>query len=129
MAEGLLRQLYGERYEAYSAGTKPSRVNPYAIRVMAEIGIDISRHLSKSIDGFLGMDFDYVITVCDHARETCPVFPGAGKYLHHDFEDPSLTKGREEEILASFRQVRNEIVDWVEETFEKEDDKVKKGGG
>ena len=92
IGEGLLRALYGDRYEAYSAGTNPTRVNPYAIRVMKEIGIDISSQSSKSVDEFLYKKFDYVVTVCNHAKEECPMFPGARKYLHQDFEDPSAIK-------------------------------------
>jgi len=122
IGEGLLRALYGDRYETYSAGTKPTRVNPYAIRVMKEIDIDISSQSSKSVDEFCAKKFDYFVTVCDHAKETCPVFPGARKYLHQDFEDPSAFKGSEEEVLATFRRVRNEIMDWVKETFDKGDD-------
>ena len=93
MAEGLLNALYGNKYKAYSAGTKPSFVNPYAIEVMAEIGIDISKHRSKSIDEFQGITFDYVITVCDNAKATCPFSPGAGEYLHKSFDDPSDFNG------------------------------------
>jgi len=122
IGEALLRALYGDRYEAYSAGTKPTRVNPYAIRVMKEIGIDISSQSSKRVDEFLCKKFDYVVTVCNHAKEECPVFPGAKKYLHQDFEDPSECKGTEEEILAIFRRVRNEVMNWVKETFDKVDD-------
>ncbi|MGQ9632324.1 MAG: arsenate reductase ArsC [bacterium] len=117
MAEGLLRALYGDLYEAYSAGTQPSRVNPYAVRAMAEIGIDISEHRSKGVDEFLGQKFDYVITVCDRARETCPFFPGGGKYLHESFEDPAEFKGSEDEVLALFKRVRDEIKGWIERTF------------
>ncbi len=93
MAEGLLNALYGNKYKAYSAGTKPSTVNPYAINAMAEIGIDISKNRSKSIDEFQGMKFDYVITVCDNAKETCPFFPGGEEYLHKSFDDPSDFNG------------------------------------
>ena len=93
MAEGLLNALYGNKYKAYSAGTKPSFVNPYAIEVMAEMGIDISKHRSKSIDEFQGITFDYVITVCDNAKATCPFSPGAGEYLHKSFDDPSDFNG------------------------------------
>lgn len=124
MAEGLLRRLYGERYEAYSAGTKPSMVNPYAVKAMAEIGIDISGHRSKSLDDFREMDFDYVVTVCDQAKETCPFFPRGKVYLHRDFEDPSQHKGTEEEILSVFRKVRDEIGNWLEETFTKEEERA-----
>lgn len=117
MAEGLLRAFYGDRYEAYSAGTQPSMVNPYAIRVMAEIGIDISTHQSKNVDVFHGIRFDYIVTVCNHAKESCPIFAGGRKYLHSNFEDPSQFEGNEEQKLAIFRQVRDAIRDWVEKTF------------
>lgn len=118
MAEGFLRALYGGKYEAYSAGTRPLRIDPYSVRVMAEIGIDISANRSKSIDEFLGKEFDYVITVCNFAKEASPVFPGGHKYLHKDFEDPTEFKGTEEEILIGFRRVRDEIRNWIEETFD-----------
>jgi len=117
MAEGLLNFLYGDHYEAYSAGTNPSGVNPYAIKVMDEIGVDISKHRSKSIDEFRGVEFDYVITVCDHAKETCPFFPGGKIHLHRGFKDPSEVKGDEESILEEFRKVRDEIKEWIEKTF------------
>jgi len=116
MAEGLLRHLYGDRYEVASAGTKATRVNPYAIKVMKEIGIDISSHRSKSIEEFKGQIFDIVVTVCDQARETCPFFPGK-KFLHKGFEDPSMAQGTPEEIMAKFRQVRDEIKLWLEKNF------------
>jgi arsenate reductase len=122
IAEGLLRVLYGDRYEIYSAGTDPSRVvNPHAIMVMAEIDIDISPHRSKCVDEFNEMSFDYVVTLSDHAKETCPLFPGHDIYLHHHFEDPNDFDGTEKEILAGFRRVRNEIREWIEETFNKGD--------
>ncbi len=117
MAEGLLKAFYGDRYEAYSAGTQPSGVNPNAVRVMNEIGIDISAHRSKSVDEFRESKFDYVITVCDQARETCPFFPGGRTYLHQGFEDPSEFKGTPEETVAVFRRVRDEIRAWIMETF------------
>ncbi len=117
MAEGLLRALYGDHYEAYSAGSEPSSVNLYAIKVMEEIGIDISTHLSKSVEEFRGMKFECVITVCDHAKEACPFFPGGKKYLHKGFYDPSEFNGREEEKMAVFRRVRDEIRSWIERTF------------
>ncbi len=117
MAEGLLRTLFGEFYEAYSAGTEPSRVHPSAIKVMSELEIDISMHRSKSIENFRGMEFDYVVTVCDYAKETCPFFPGGKNFLHQDFKDPSTCTGTEVEILTCFRRVREEIRNWVEKTF------------
>ena len=122
MAECLLRALYGNRYEAYSAGTQPSMVNPYALKVMAEIGIDISDHRSKSIEEFYGIKFDYVVTVCDHAKETCPLFPGGKNYLHQSFEDPVSFKGSEEEKLKAFRRIRDEIEDWIRKTFGEKDE-------
>jgi arsenate reductase (thioredoxin) len=117
MAEGIINSLYSDRYEAYSAGTEPTMVNPYAIKVMAELGIDISSHQSKSIDEFKNMPFDYIVTVCDRAKETCPYFPGSGKNLHHSFDDPSQFLGTKAEIIAGFRRVRDEIKDWIEQTF------------
>lgn len=116
MAEALLRMLYGDRYESYSAGVIPSQVNPYAIKTMEQLGVDMSSHHSKSIDEFRDMDFDYVVTVCDTAKETCPFFPGR-QVLHHSFSSAS-SEGSEEEILASFGKVRDEIRAWIEEQFE-----------
>ena len=117
MAEGFVNARYGHRFAAWSAGTEPSRVNPLAVTLMAEMGIDISGHRSKGVDEFLSQDFDYVITVCDHANETCPFFPGGRMRLHRGFKDPSAHKGSIEERLTLFRQVRDEIMDWIEETF------------
>jgi arsenate reductase len=110
MAEGLLRQLGSDRFEVFSAGVEPSQVRPQAIAVMREIGIDISGHHSKSVDEFLGQEFDYVITVCDHANEQCPIFPGKVQRIHWSFEDPALAQGDEASKLAVFRRVRDEIV-------------------
>jgi len=117
MAEGLLRALHGNRYEVFSAGTEPGMVSPYAIKVMAEIGIDIGAHHSKSIQEFLNQDFDYVLTVCDHAKESCPFFPGGKIIFHQSFEDPSSLTGTEEEITVGFRRVRDEIRSWIENKF------------
>ena len=116
MAEGLLRHLgnaAGDRFEVESAGTRPGRVRPEAIAVMRELGIDISGHRSKSVDEFAGQRFDYVLTVCDNARETCPIYPGHTNRLHHSFDDPAAVKGDEEERLAAFRRVRDEIRDYL----------------
>ena len=121
MGEGLLRAFYADRYEAYSAGIAPSSVNPYAIRVMEEIGIDSSIHHAKSVEEFLGMESDYVVTVCDHAKESCPFFPGAGKYIHRNFENPSDFKGTEDEILTVFRRVRDQIKARLERFIRQED--------
>jgi len=117
MAEGLLNSLYGNKYQAYSAGTEPSVVNPHAIQVMSEIGIDISKHRSKSIDEFMQQKFDYVITVCDHANEICPFFPGGLKRLHQSFEDPATFKGSEADTLSTFRRTRDKIKAWVSKEF------------
>jgi len=117
MAEGILRHLYGKRFDVHSAGTQPSRVNPYAVRVMEEIGIDITGHSSKSIDVYEGACFDRVVTVCDQANEACPVFFGGGEHTHKGFRDPAGFRGKDEEILAGFRTVRDEIKDWVESEF------------
>ena len=119
MAEGFLNALYGDRYEARSAGIEPTRINPYAIKVMEEVGIDISTHRSKSIEEFRGKNFDYAVTVCDRAKEACPFFPGE-KVLHKGFKDPSEFKGAEDEILEKVRCLRDEIRDWIKNTFGKE---------
>jgi arsenate reductase len=109
MAEGLLRHLAGDRFEAMSAGTEATRVRPLAIRAMEEMGIDISKQQSKTLNRYLQERFDYVITVCDDANEACPFFPGAKSRLHWSFEDPSRAEGSEEERLAVFRSVRDRI--------------------
>jgi arsenate reductase (thioredoxin) len=113
MAEGLLRHDAGERFEVESAGTHPSSVRSEAVAVMQEIGIDISRHRAKNVTEFDGQQFEIVVTVCDNARETCPVFFGNAHRLHHDFEDPAAAQGSDEERLASFRRVRDELRDYL----------------
>jgi arsenate reductase len=109
MAEGLLRHDAGELFDVESAGTKPSTVRTEAVAAMNELGIDISGHRSKHIDEFEGQTFDYVITVCDNARETCPMFFAAIKRLHHSFDDPAALEGSSDERLALFRRVRDEL--------------------
>jgi arsenate reductase len=109
MAEGILRQIAGDDFEVASAGVAPSHVRPEAIKVMGELGIDISGQRSKSVDKFLGQEFDFVITVCDNANEQCPVFPGKTKRIHWSFEDPAAVQGDEPARLAVFRRVRDEI--------------------
>ncbi len=109
MAEGLLRHEAGDRFEVSSAGTEPTEVRPEAIAVMQELGIDISHHRSKSVDEFLDRKFDYVITVCDNARESCPVFPGTARYVHWSLEDPARARGPENERRLVFRRIRDEI--------------------
>jgi arsenate reductase (thioredoxin) len=113
MAEGLLRHLAGDRFEAFSAGTEPAGLNENAVQAMAELGLDISRHRSKSVNEFAGQQFDYVITVCDKANESCPVFPAAGRRLHHSFPDPAAAP--KEEQLSAFRTVRDQILTWIKE--------------
>jgi len=109
MAEGLLRHDAAGRIHVESAGTRPSHVRPEAITVMREIGIDITGQRSKSVDEFAGQTFDLVLTVCDSAKETCPIYPGHGKRRHHGFADPAAVTGSEAERLAAFRHVRDEI--------------------
>ena len=130
MAEGLLRHFYGEKYEAFSAGATPTRVNPFAIKAMAEIGIDISQQYSKSIEDFHGKDIDLVMSVCRSSAKVACAFcsspiiggrpeiigetvPGAKRYLHQPFQDPSEAEGNDEEKLAAFRQARDEIREWI----------------
>ena len=115
MAEALLRSMGRERFEAYSAGTTPSRVHPLAVKAMQEIGIDLSAHRSKDLDEYRGMLFDYVITVCDQAREACPFFPGARRQLHWSLPDPSAAAGDEATQLPVFRSVRDELTGHVRE--------------
>lgn len=119
MAEGLLRRMGGGRFEVESAGTHPGQVRPEALEVMREVGIDISGHRSKSVDEFEGREFDCVITVCDNARENCPVFPASTERVHWGFDDPASAPGDLAERLAVFRRVRDEIrarlLDWTKE--------------
>jgi arsenate reductase len=119
MAESLLRHDAGDRFEVFSAGVRPSRVQPEAIAVLRELGIDLSHHRPKHVDEFTGQSFDYVLTVCDHARETCPVFPGPTRMIHHSFVDPGSFRGSAEERLARFREVRDQIREYLR-TFPKE---------
>jgi arsenate reductase len=105
LAEALLRQHGGDAFEVYSAGTEPKGINPLTLRVLAEAGMDASWARSKSVDEFLGQSFDYVVTVCDQARQSCPVFPGVHESLHWGYEDPAEAQGTEEERLAVFRKV------------------------
>ena len=113
MAEGLLRHDAGDRFTVESAGTKPSTIRPEAIAVMKEIGIDITSHRSKRVEEFEGKDFDYVLTVCDSAKESCPVFFGKATRLHHSFNDPAAAGGSENERLAVFRRVRDQLRDYL----------------
>lgn len=114
MAEGMLRHIADETFEVESAGVEPSNVRPEAIEAMSEIGIDISTHRSKSVDEFTDQQFDYIITVCDNARESCPVFPGGAQRIHWSFDDPAAVKGSDEERLSAFRTVRDQIFKQLE---------------
>ena len=118
MAEGFLRALAGDRFEVASAGTEGRGVNPLAVRVMAETGVDIARQTSKTLDRFVGEPWDYVITVCDSASEACPIFPAATARLHWSFDDPSAAGGTEPERLAMFRRVRDDIKSTLESWLE-----------
>jgi arsenate reductase len=120
MAEGFLRHLAGDRFEAASAGSQATRVNLDAARVMMEIGIDISAHRSKDVSELLGQRFTYVVRVCDRAKETCPIFPGAFRYFDWGLDDPAAAQGTDDERLAVFRRVRGEIERKVEEFVAKE---------
>lgn len=120
MAEGLVNFDLGDRIQAFSAGTEATRVNPLAAKVMAEIGIDLSGHSSKTLDGFAADSFDYVITLCGDANEKCPLFFGGVQRLHIGFDDPSHLPGSEEEVLPEYRRVRDEIRRTMREFFAKE---------
>jgi arsenate reductase len=118
MAEGMLRDRYGDRYDVYSAGTEQTRVRLLTIKAMREVGIDISGHTSKTIDTVaVDRTFDYVVTVCNSARENCPYLTATKQNMHQSFDDPSAATGDEEEQLAVFRRVRDEIDDWIAATF------------
>jgi len=117
MAEGLLRARCGDRYEVRSAGTNPSDINPFAVAVMEEIGIDISDHTSDSVDPYSETAPDIVVTVCDDAAENCPYIPARKENLHRGFDDPSAMEGPDERKRAVFRRVRDELAEWIEATF------------
>lgn len=117
MAEGLTSHFRGDEFAAYSAGTNPHALNPYAIKVMAEIGIDISQHTSKHVEVFKDTEFDYVVTVCDNAQERCPIWLDGGISMHHSFNDPAVlevTAKSEEDLLSHYRRVRDEIRSFIE---------------
>ena len=114
MAEGWANHLKGDVIDTYSAGVCPSAVNPRTIKVMAEVGVDISAHTCKHVDELLAIDFDYVVTLCDRARQQCPIFNNKAKLIHKAFEDPTLVVGDEKEVLAGFRKTRDDIRKFVE---------------
>ena len=113
MAEGLLRHFAGDRFEVFSAGTRPVGLNPNAVTAMAELGISIAGSRSKSVDEFTGQQFDYVFTVCDSAKESCPIFPGGGRRLHHSCEDPAAAPADQQ--LGVFRKVRDQIAERLQQ--------------
>jgi arsenate reductase len=117
MAEGYLRRAAGDRFEAMSAGIDPKGLNPLAVEAMREIGIDISRQQSKDVVSLLGQHIPYVVTVCDNAKERCPIFPGTWKVLHWSLKDPAAAQGSHEERLEVFRKVRDEIIENIEREF------------
>ncbi len=117
MAEGLLKHICQNEFEISSAGTKPSIVRPEAIKVLAEIRIDISKNRSKSVDEFINQDIDYVLTVCDNAQENCPYFPAQTKSIHYSFPDPAKVEGDEETRLSAFRRVRDQIQEYLSGSF------------
>jgi len=119
MAEGLLKDITQNEHEIYSAGTKPSFVRPEAIKVLQEVGVDISQNRSKSVDEFIGKEIDYVLTVCDSAKENCPYFPARTKLVHFSFDDPAEAEGDEETRLIVFRRVRDQIREYLDSNFVK----------
>ena len=117
MAEGLLKHICQNEFEVFSAGTKPSIVRPEAIKVLAEIGIDISRNHSKPLDEFANVKIDFVLTVCDNAKENCPYFQAQTKLIHHSFADPAEVEGDEETRLSAFRRIRDQIQEYLKGNF------------
>ena len=120
MAEGLLRPIFGDYYEVYSAGTEPRGVSPFAVGVMEEIGINISHHTSKGVDEFFSVNLDTVVTVCDSAQELCPYVP-ARNNIHQRFEDPRAATGSDQARIKAFRRVRDQIKAWIQEYFNPQD--------
>ena len=117
MAEALLNKIYGDRYSAFSAGTDPTQIDPLVVSVMREIGIDVSNYRSKGLNVFQDYHFDYVVTVCDQANESCPYFPGGNLRIHKSFPDPSKFQGWYEDVIKEYRRIRDEIKKWIEKEF------------
>ena len=117
MAEAILNKLYGDRYTAFSAGTDPSQIDPIVVQVMKEVGIDVSGYKSKGLNVFQDYHFDYVVTVCDQANESCPYFPGGNLRIHKSFSDHSKLQGWHEDVIKEYRRTRDEIKNWIEKEF------------
>lgn len=117
MAEALLNKIYGDRYTAFSAGSDPTQIDPLVVSVMSDIGIDLGRSHSKGLDVFRDYTFDYVVTVCDQARESCPFFAGGSCRIHQSFPDPSRFQGPPDDIIKEYRKTRDEIKTWIEKEF------------
>ena len=117
MAEAILNKLYGDRYTAFSAGTDPTQIDPLVVLVMREIGVDVSNCWSKGLSLFKDTTKDYVITLCDQAKESCPYFPGGIDHRHKGFSDPSELKGKTEDVINGYRRIRDEIQNWIEKEF------------
>jgi arsenate reductase len=126
LAEAILRHRYSDSYQVSSAGMEPTVVNPFIIHILAENGIDTSKLKSKNIDSFSDKQFDLVVTVCDSAKETCPIFPNAKNILHKSFDDPNSFKGTDENIRKEVERVMKEISDWIEEEFNPIDSRINK---
>ena len=118
MAEAFLNHLYGDRYSAFNAGSDPTVLDPLVVKVMKEVGMDVSANPSKSLSVFQGMHFDWVITVCDQVQESCPYFPQGDIRIHKRFSDPSKFQGNAEDVMQEYRRVRDEIKTWVEKEFD-----------
>ena len=117
MAEAILNKLYGDRYTAFSAGTDPTQIDPLVVLVMREIGVDVSNCRSKELKIFKDSAIDYVITLCDQAKESCPYFPGGIEHLHKGFSDPSEFKGKAEDVINGYRRIRDGTQNWIEKEF------------
>jgi len=117
MAEAILNKLYGDRYTAFSAGTDPTQIDPLVVLVMNEIDIDMTNYQSKGLNIFKDSTLDYVITLCDQAKESCPYFPGGNLHLHRGFPDPSEFKGNPEDVIIGYRRIRDEIKNWIKKEF------------
>jgi len=117
MAEALLNKIYGDRYTAFSAGSDPTQIDTIVVSVMREVGIDVSGYKSKGLNVFQDYHFDYVVTVCDQANESCPYFPGGNLRIHKSFSDPSKFQGWHENVIKEYRHIRDEIIKWIEKEF------------